>query len=1139
MPPPSAASNLRSTQALAHKLYCQCMSVDRRYHRLLANTKAGQEPLSAYRLLSRRVRALRNKLEEADEALSEATVRPETIHVLRTAGESRDVLNSLDVTLQHYRCTTHREDGPSEAHVTEFLTSIDVVTHKLSDALEALKQLMGNFDLIPDTSGRDLSQDPASCSPSTSTASGDHGRPSTASSLRFCSPDRMGKSDETNLSSETILVPRLDEEQEFVKERTTLNSQSTLVRDHKLPCSALKSWRTPFALPDPMSINIEKASSMILGSEENTYPEYVRTPSSGARPGAKHPFALVNARRYQSHESVLTASTDGTKPHDHMRLVGENEVDAVRKAKSQLEILAAGQVAEASEPKVRIDSAISCSDTAELTNEKTHEHTDTPSFQQACELAAIKNGSAPNVQGTPERWKDPLKPSNLVPMVELRAEPNEGKVSLKSSQGHAVQLRRSLRLGVDEEGPDDTKSEPGVLEHKRAMHIGQSYKGSAAVPSHPTSPPPPAPLHNNYQARARASSCTPHGVQSRYRIVNPDSQSARDAVCRDSEDPYIPLRPTLPPTEPQHLVPESVDDKAQDASLSDSDSDVANTVHAHEGDDLITGVPQHLPSEVDKGKMLVGNEQDMPPFAQQRLQPSHRCPMPNAQSGRRQSLDGNGTHHTTSVTDDNDDPAKRSKVAPVVPIEGKDPDPRWQRRSRERTVLNSKATTNTSAPRVRPETFSADPDISERYHVLKGDSDAQIIPENEQINHVKRLWNDGLWEEAEVHIKDLLGRYVERKELAMARRTRHLLGVIASLKGEWYQALGLFLSVLNAPITEASQLDAGDCAAAYWLGDTYALLNRRAEALLAYSIAERGPMFQDSRWPHLHEVIQVDQEACQIGDGKSDLKLHCHREMQKGGSATESSILDTTLITSGAAKLLLDCAPWKPSQDADKEYTPDSSRSRAMALSNLGLNSKAWQERHRLRIDRTAFVPSGRWPMTFDPFFTTSNVARGRLIAHECDLLQVLSSKPTARTPKTAPLSRDRMICFTCRDLRWLILTLRECLTGLDVEWSEVANNTSFLARYAFMEERVATTHFFSLVLYRMSFRSGYGVEICPGGVFSARIIRSEPDLDKGVHVDESKRIRKLVRGHLDAAVRRKEAMNMEDTALLETQSGE
>ena len=94
----------------------------------------------------------------------------------------------------------------------------------------------------------------------------------------------------------------------------------------------------------------------------------------------------------------------------------------------------------------------------------------------------------------------------------------------------------------------------------------------------------------------------------------------------------------------------------------------------------------------------------------------------------------------------------------------------------------------------------------------------------------------------------------------------------------------------------------------------------------------------------------------------------------------------------------------------------------------------------------------------------------------------------------------------------------------LEMEWSEVANvdGTWFIVRYSFIQSRIATTHYFSIGLFKQSLklRSAYGVEICPDGICSARIIQTDFEHQKGVHISEPKRIRKLIREYLDNAAK-------------------
>ena len=177
-----------------------------------------------------------------------------------------------------------------------------------------------------------------------------------------------------------------------------------------------------------------------------------------------------------------------------------------------------------------------------------------------------------------------------------------------------------------------------------------------------------------------------------------------------------------------------------------------------------------------------------------------------------------------------------------------------------------------------------------------------------------------------------------------------------------------------------------------------------------------------------------------------------------------------------------------------------------------------------MKITPSNFDPDTAWPMAYDPLFNMANVHRGRLLAYECDLMAVFATNLEAKIPKAGPLGLSRMDCFTCSDLTWLIQTVRECLKMLEMEFSEVANveGTWFVARYTFMQVKIATTYYFSIAIFKQTLRGGYGVEICPDGICSARILRTNVDYDKGVHNSESKRIKKLIREYLDEAAKQR-----------------
>lgn len=393
----------------------------------------------------------------------------------------------------------------------------------------------------------------------------------------------------------------------------------------------------------------------------------------------------------------------------------------------------------------------------------------------------------------------------------------------------------------------------------------------------------------------------------------------------------------------------------------------------------------------------------------------------------------------------------------------------------------------------------------------------------ERVGCVTRAWNESSWAQARLHLRHLLDQFLDGIDRNTTRKVLHLQGVAASLMGDWEAAVDHFIHVLNVPIRDASALDTGDCAAACWLGDTCALLGRVDEALLAYSIAEHATMSQGQKSRALRSRLRMEQAACQHGIDQASLMSQLKAMALREDSMVARSLFDSAIITQEAARKLLGSIEW-PAVDTNAAQN----QNRGVALWSLGLELDSWQDRHNLRLSETIFEKSSPWPMHVDPFFTISSIPFETV--RPCDLLEMITSQAAQKgIPKAGAMSRKGMTSFTCQDIHWLISTIRACLRRLNIEWCETctAHSTGFRASYDAEESHIATRHYFSIALFRLTFRPGYGAEVCPDGISSARVSKNEPSFDKGVHQDEVKRIRKMVRAYLDAALDRKEEMEM------------
>lgn len=892
MPAPTWAFDLQGVRALAHKLYCSCKLLTHNSNTPVEpNTQPGQEPTSIYRPLARSVRTLRNKLEEADEALDDASVRPEDIRVLLAAGESRDVLNRLERSLHRRRSAVVKADDVGGDVVADLLNDIDEVTSRLSHALEALDHLGGTGRIPHNFTGSGSAGTQTPRSSSILTSSSDDGNKMSAGSSSWSFGSRpTSLSHRQSVDNERAPVYGLEDEKQVVAPRTA--SSPPVPFDgfkRKLPVIRTEHQAMQFAYFDPMSVDIDSASSLILSGQPSQHKDLLPAvpPRSSARV-AKSPI-----------EKAAAPLIAATKNRQDM-LAQENNGSIGRSTSLRSATLPA-QAAKI--------SSLSSSNSLRFSQRS-------PSIRT--------NRDAHN--GSPHHHRSS-------PVAPLAEEEDSEQIPAEAPGHHTTELR---------------------LNETRTT---TSYR---LIPIRPP---------------ARILSHSTPAVKSRYRVVNSEEAA-----------------------------------------------------------------------------------QGLGPFA-----------LPDAQS------------------------PLSSPVSPRRAI-------RWA-----------------SEPKTRH--------VSE-LGVTRTQSDQEIIAEsklNEDFaSAIISSWNAGLWDQAKHNIELHLSRYSESRDDGLNRRLHHMLGAIASLKGEPEQALLHFISVFSSPVEESCQLDAGHCAAAYWMGDIYALLNRRTEALLAYSIASRNPLLQDAKWLPMYQQILAERETCRRGETKTGVNIDW-QDTQDDKPKTADSILDPKVLARDVARSLIQA----DTQPVSFSRKLDPNRSRAMAFHDLGLQPGSWQDKHALPLEATALEPSGPWPLPFDPFFALGNVQQHRLLGGpEIDLLQAGLS--------ATKLPKKRRLGFSCPDLRWLILTLRKCLAKLDMAWSEVMIGQSprFVVRYAVPEAGVVKTHLFSVPVYRLSFRPGYGVDICSDGICSSRIKAVVPKTERGgVHGDEVKRVKRMVREFLETAAKRDEAMESKASA--------
>ncbi|KAH9841167.1 hypothetical protein Tdes44962_MAKER07888 [Teratosphaeria destructans] len=644
----------------------------------------------------------------------------------------------------------------------------------------------------------------------------------------------------------------------------------------------------------------------------------------------------------------------------------------------------------------------------------------------------------------------------------------------------------------------------------------------AQVPRAPSLPPPPVPRRSKTHSHDRKLS------QGRYRVVNATPEEAES-----DDELYTTSRPS------STIVSPAVSARTPPTTQTVGKASFANALedHVEQGTSRRPRLPPHPSSSIRTDGISLDTEDlhddyvnvppPIPPKAcrsnvQSKLlgktsqescaaRPELKTPQ---QLKSIRSGEAGGRHHKNAE--------ETLKVKPLSPVLTREPS--MQLRSHDRPVARAQQ---------EQEVWFRSEHIRDHYGPVAQEQQSQPPSDDDHLDE-ERLdcivvsMNSCAWDEAELHLSTHLAAVVKRRAELATRRTRHLLGVCASFQGRPQEAINYFKTVIRTPIRDIAHLDVGDCAAAYWLGDAYALLNRKAEALLAYSIAAQSPMYQDPTQPRLQLLITAEQESCEIGLSKSDLSAEWFDQTQE--MAADGSILHPNVLSFPVAMTLLFSDSYQKATPTTrrrnrlaKPFWLRSDQSRGFALHTLHTGFPAPPQNYYYGLNLTAAMLTGtsaHWPIPYDPFFCLSNVSRGSLLPRPIDLLHTPTLSPTtapASSRRSLSLSRNEI--YTSPSLPQLVRATRKCLADLEIQFTELSDperGPRFACRYSFMQKKIATTHYFSLALVRPLIGSGHAIELAGDGIVSSRLAATGQGYECGVKVGEVKGLKGRIREALE-----------------------
>ena len=301
------------------------------------------------------------------------------------------------------------------------------------------------------------------------------------------------------------------------------------------------------------------------------------------------------------------------------------------------------------------------------------------------------------------------------------------------------------------------------------------------------------------------------------------------------------------------------------------------------------------------------------------------------------------------------------------------------------------------------------------------------------------------------------------------RILRHLLGVCATLDGNFVTAKSLFESVFNGIYLNRQNLDDGDVAAARWLGDVCLQAHERENAILAYSVAYEGSIGRLGNKDH--RTRQVRDELKRVGG------LQMFRRFQdqfRLGLDPTTIFLSTNIVEK---RDLIESVKNSVYEMTGRDGGALLS-SQSLPLSDVASRPDCNRRITEASLLGTLVSPSD-WLFQWDPAFSPNSLMH---LAWSMNTIRAPGyiSRPLSKRqiPKNPLGESDRLQHVTKRGLEWLINAVKEGLDRMKIPYGEYPNHPAILCcfksemKYMFYYEGVEI-HF-----RRLPFRNLYGVMV-------------------------------------------------------------
>ncbi|KAI5370332.1 hypothetical protein Slin14017_G012110 [Septoria linicola] len=243
-----------------------------------------------------------------------------------------------------------------------------------------------------------------------------------------------------------------------------------------------------------------------------------------------------------------------------------------------------------------------------------------------------------------------------------------------------------------------------------------------------------------------------------------------------------------------------------------------------------------------------------------------------------------------------------------------------------------------------------------------------------------------------------------------------------------------FIANFRKPLNSSEDIDTGVCAAAYWLGDLYAMQNRTTDALLAYAIAGYNPLADASQAATSQEANRAERATMRLGVSQAALNQQWQdNDTRREWSTDRSSILNPEIVSAEVAQVFLVHQIRTMHSEASNQGLENHTCRMDYVAGGGGLSGIALLQQQALMLSSESFKPSSSWPLPFDPLFSLENVRQGRVLPFETDMLA-----SRIFTPRASALALHKLEWRFYKDVTWLITAMRRCLRTLEMGYSKL-----------------------------------------------------------------------------------------------------